>query len=73
MNNFLIKQAKIVNEGKTFTGDVWIKDQRIQKIAAQIDNVFQAEEINGEGKFLLPGVIDDQVHFREPGLSLIHI
>ena len=69
MNNFLIKQAKIVNEGKTFTGDVWIKDQRIQKIATQIDNVFQAEEINGEGKFLLPGVIDDQVHFREPGLT----
>ena len=69
MNNFLIKQANIVNEGKTFTGDVWIKDQRIQKIATQIDNTFQAEEINGEGKFLLPGVIDDQVHFREPGLT----
>ena len=45
MNNFLIKQANIVNEGKTFTGDVWIKDQRIQKIATQIDNTFQAEEI----------------------------
>ena len=49
--------------------DVLVKNGRIEKIAAQIDNDEQAIEINGEGKYLLPGAIDDQVHFREPGLT----
>lgn len=69
MNNFLIKNATLVNENKIFQADVWIKNQRIEKIASTIDNTFGAMEINGEGKYLLPGVIDDQVHFREPGLT----
>ena len=69
MQNFLIKNAQIVNEGKRFYGDVWIKNQRIEKIAPQIANTFGAIEINATGKLLLPGVIDDQVHFREPGLT----
>ncbi len=46
-----------------------IGDQRILKIAEGIDNKYNAREINGENKYLLPGVIDDQVHFREPGLT----
>ena len=49
--------------------DVLVKNGRIEKIAAQIDNYEQATEINGEGNYLLPGAIDDQVHFREPGLT----
>jgi dihydroorotase len=58
-----------VNEGKIHSGDVLIEDDRISKISQVIDNKYNATEINGEGKYLLPGVIDDQVHFREPGLT----
>jgi dihydroorotase len=69
MNTYLIKNTQIVNEGKTFQGDVLIKNGRIEKIASQIDTKGAITEINGENQFLLPGVIDDQVHFREPGLT----
>lgn len=69
MKNYLIKNAQIVNEGKRFFGDVWIKNQRIEKIAPKIENRFGAIEIDATGKILIPGVIDDQVHFREPGLT----
>jgi dihydroorotase len=69
MNSYLIKNTKIVNEGKTIQGDVLIKNGRIEKIASQIDTKGGITEINGENQFLLPGVIDDQVHFREPGLT----
>lgn len=66
---YLIKNTSIVNEGKTIIADVLIKEGKIEKIAAQISVPFAATEINGEGLHLLPGVIDDQVHFREPGLT----
>jgi dihydroorotase len=69
MNSCLIKNTQIVNEGKTIQGDVLIKNGRIEKIASQIDTKGAITEINGENQFLLPGVIDDQVHFREPGLT----
>ncbi len=69
MNTYLIKNTQIVNEGKTIQGDVLIKNGRIEKIASQIDTKGAITEINGENQFLLPGVIDDQVHFREPGLT----
>ncbi|MEY4628588.1 MAG: hypothetical protein RLZZ595_914 [Bacteroidota bacterium] len=69
MTRFLIKNTSIVNEGQIHRGDVLIEDKRITKISQVIDNKYNATEINGEGKFLLPGVIDDQVHFREPGLT----
>ena len=69
MNSCLIKNTQIVNEGKTIQGDVLIKNGRIEKIASQIDTKGAITEINGENHFLLPGVIDDQVHFREPGLT----
>ena len=69
MANYLIRNISIVNEGKTVTADLLIKNGRIEKIAAGIQPGFAVTEINGEGKYLLPGVIDDQVHFREPGLT----
>jgi len=69
MKRYLIKNTSIVNEGKIHSGDVLIEDHRISKISQVIDNKHNAIEINGEGKYLLPGVIDDQVHFREPGLT----
>ncbi len=69
MQNYLIKNISIVNEGKTVIADLLIKDGRIEKIGAGLRQPSAVREINGEGKFLLPGVIDDQVHFREPGLT----
>ena len=69
MNSYLIKNTQIVNESRTIQGDLLIKNGRIEKIASQIDTKGAITEINGENQFLLPGVIDDQVHFREPGLT----
>lgn len=69
MLNYLIKNISIVNEGKVITGDLLLKNGRIEKIGTGISTGFAVTEINGEGKYLLPGVIDDQVHFREPGLT----
>ncbi|MGV3546682.1 MAG: dihydroorotase, partial [Pedobacter sp.] len=68
MSTILIKAASIVNEGQIFTSDLLIKNGRIEKIASTID-VAADLEINAEGLHLLPGMIDDQVHFREPGLT----
>lgn len=68
MSTILIKAANIVNEGQIFTSDLLIKNGKIEKIAAVID-VAADLEINAEGLHLLPGMIDDQVHFREPGLT----
>jgi dihydroorotase len=67
MQKYLIKNIQVVNEGVIKTADVLIANGRIEKIAAQIDAA--ATEINGEDKYLFPGCIDDQVHFREPGLT----
>lgn len=67
--NYLIKGIQIVNEGKTSVGDVFIKEGMIHKIDRNISVKENVTEINGNGKFLLPGAIDDQVHFREPGLT----
>ncbi|MGA1435739.1 MAG: dihydroorotase, partial [Candidatus Kapaibacteriota bacterium] len=68
MASVIIKNTKIVNEGRTIEGDLLIKNHRIERIGGIIDHP-NANEINGEGKYILPGVIDDQVHFREPGLT----
>lgn len=65
----LIKNAQIVNEGKIFKSDVLIENQLIAKISTNISDENVDKIIDAEGKFLLPGVIDDQVHFREPGLT----
>ncbi|HYO20814.1 MAG TPA: dihydroorotase [Flavisolibacter sp.] len=70
MQKYLIKNIKIVNENKIVTADVLIDGERIKKIEPQISQIdTNYIEINGEGKYLLPGAIDDQVHFREPGLT----
>lgn len=69
MKTYLIKEACIVNEGTKTYGDVLVKNGRIEKIAASIDTKEKVTEINASGLHLLPGVIDDQVHFREPGLT----
>jgi len=68
---YFIKNASIVNEGAIFRGDVLIKDGIIEKIFEQDshDQVANTLTIDAEGKYLLPGVIDDQVHFRDPGLT----
>jgi len=69
MQKYLFKNIQVVNEGEIKTVDVLTDGERIEKIAAQIDTKSKVQEINGEGKYLLPGAIDDQVHFREPGLT----
>jgi dihydroorotase len=69
MQGYLIKNTTVVNEGKSIQSDVLILNGRIEKIASNISTPQNVIEINGEGKFLLPGAIDDQVHFREPGLT----
>lgn len=70
MNQILIKNAKIVNEGTIFEGDVLIEDQFIVEIAETISAKSATTKIiDAEGNYLLPGAIDDQVHFREPGLT----
>ena len=68
---FLIKNTQVVNEGKIETKDVFVENQRIKKIDNHIliSTDINIREIDGEGLYLLPGVIDDQVHFREPGLT----
>ncbi len=63
----LIKEARIINEGSIIEGDVLIREGRIAKIAPSIQQV-EATEVAADGRYLLPGIIDDQVHFREPGM-----
>lgn len=70
MKSVLIKNAKIVNEGTIFEGDVLIENEFIVEIAETISAKSSATKIiNAEGNYLIPGMIDDQVHFREPGLT----
>ncbi len=69
MQKYLFKNIQVVNEGKIQSLDVLTNGERIEKIAGAIDTRYKVVEINGEGKHLFPGVIDDQVHFREPGLT----
>jgi dihydroorotase len=73
MNHILIKNATIINEGKRFIGNVLIEDAFIKKIAAPDEPLLslpdQTQIIEADYKLLLPGVIDDQVHFRQPGLT----
>jgi dihydroorotase len=69
MKNTLIKGATIVNEGQELISDLLIKGDRIEKIASHIRASNNANIINAHGCYLIPGMIDDQVHFREPGLT----
>jgi len=70
MNRILIKNARIVNEGKIVEGDVLIEGDIIKEIAESISaKSSDTKIIDAEGNYLIPGAIDDQVHFREPGLT----
>tara|TARA_B100000029_G_scaffold494042_1_gene557285 strand:- start:29 stop:1366 length:1338 start_codon:yes stop_codon:yes gene_type:complete len=69
MKSILIKNATIINENKKEIGDILIKGKRIERIDENINVNHKYEEINAEGLYLIPGLIDDQVHFREPGLT----
>lgn len=70
MSSILIKNAAIVNEGKTFIGDLFIENEVITSISSDdIQIKTDTEIIDATGLLLLPGVIDDQVHFRDPGLT----
>lgn len=69
MQNTLFRNISVVNENKVEQKDVYVKGRRIEQIDNNISPRESFEEINGEGLHLLPGVIDDQVHFREPGLT----
>jgi dihydroorotase len=68
MGKILIKNASIVSDNKVFEGDLLIQDGLIQRIDASID-ADNADVVDANGSFVIPGVIDDQVHFREPGLT----
>jgi len=69
MTKILIKNATIVNENNTFLGDVLIENELIKKISSNIESDQNTQIINAKGSYLIPGFIDDQVHFREPGLT----
>ena len=68
--SYLIKNARIVNEGKVVEGDLLIEEGKIAKVDSSIGpKSSNINVIDAEGKYLIPGIIDDQVHFREPGLT----
>lgn len=68
MKRILIKNAKVINRGSIKTADLLIVDGFIEQVDSIIDT-YSDLEINAEGKYVMPGIIDDQVHFREPGLT----
>jgi len=67
MSMTLFKNATLVNDGQSFKADLLVEDQRIARIADSIEATEGVDVIDASGKYLLPGMIDDQVHFREPG------
>ena len=69
MNKLLITNARLINEGEIRDADVLIDGERISKIGTGISAGEDVEVIDAAGRFLMPGMIDDQVHFREPGLT----
>lgn len=66
-NTFTIKNSKVVNEGQITETDILIKNGRFEKIGNNVES--EGEVIDAAGLFLMPGIIDDQCHFREPGLT----
>lgn len=69
MNSILIKNAKIVNEGKITESDLLIENEFIKQIGVNLNIPENCQVIDAQGHYLIPGAIDDQVHFREPGLT----
>ena len=69
MQDIIIRNARVINRGVSIQADVYIKADRIEKIAPVIQHKGAFHEVDAEGLWLIPGIIDDQVHFREPGLT----
>lgn len=69
MCDTIIRNARIINEGKISSCDILVRDKRIERIDSTFDVKFKVNEIDAQGLYLMPGIIDDQVHFREPGLT----
>lgn len=69
MKDIVFKDARLINRGRIVEGDLWVRQDRIEKIASGISLQQNVEEVPVNGRFLLPGLVDDQVHFREPGLE----
>lgn len=69
MQEVILRNARMVNRGAITEGDLWIREGRIHQIAPQISSPSFVEEIDLQGRLVIPGVIDDQVHFREPGMT----
>lgn len=67
MTDLLIRNARLINEGREFEADLLVRHGRIEKIATSISGLNALTEIDAAGHYLLPGMIDDQVHFRDPG------
>jgi dihydroorotase len=68
MNTIVFKEARIINRGRIYEGDLLVRGNKIERVDPSI-SVKNATEVKVDGKFVMPGVIDDQVHFREPGLD----
>lgn len=69
MKDIVFKEARIINRGKITEADVWVRGDRIERIDPSIGLKQNATEVAVNGRYIMPGVIDDQVHFREPGLE----
>ena len=69
MSSILILNGKLINENKIFEADIFIKDGLIDKIDKDLQHLKADKVIDASGKYVIPGLIDDQVHFREPGLT----
>jgi dihydroorotase len=69
MKDIIFKEARMINRGKIIEADVWVRKDRIERIDPSISIQGKVEEVHVNGHYLIPGVIDDQVHFREPGLE----
>ena len=68
MFDLILKNCKIVNENTIFESDIAIKNSRIELISKEISSDSK-EVVDVDGRYVIPGLIDDQVHFREPGLT----
>ena len=69
MSSLLIVNALIINEGQRLEGDLWVRDGRIAAVGGDLQGRAADRVIDAAGRILMPGMIDDQVHFREPGLT----
>ena len=69
MNRLLIKDIVIINEGIRTSGDIYIEGELIKEIGSNLEYDKGIKIIDGNGRIAIPGMIDDQVHFREPGLT----